>query len=211
MPSTLPSYSVRPEYMPADTHCALCFHVCPMPSPPLESRPEHRGVHPAVVAHAQEYHGLLDADAYRRAVLARVQVEWPVPVSAQVQRMSVDRYLDRLRDDNYTTSLCACCACVEFAKDLMECEFPLRSCTQKPSWAMVDGGGLRPLLLIQLGGRLLLERLGSIRLMTSSMWLPMRTPTSRYRNDLPRLRHGALRLLLAPLTRYPDSGWKEFG
>ena len=139
MPSTLPSYSVRPEYMPADTHCALCFHVCPMPSPPLESRPEHRGVHPAVVAHAQEYHGLLDADAYRRAVLARVQVEWPVPVSAQVQRMSVDRYLDRLRDDNYTTSLCACCACVEFSKDLMECEFPLRSCPQKPSWVMVDG------------------------------------------------------------------------
>ena len=53
MPSTLPSYSVRPEYMPADTHCALCFHVCPMPSPPLESRPEHRGVHPAVVAHVR--------------------------------------------------------------------------------------------------------------------------------------------------------------
>ena len=29
------------------------------------------------------------------AVLSRVQNEWPVPVTAQVQRLSVDRFLDR--------------------------------------------------------------------------------------------------------------------
>ena len=109
MPPTLPAYSARPEYMPPHNHGALCFHICAMPDPPLESLPEHRGVHPAAVAHAREYHGLKDADAYRRAVLSRVKQEWPVPVTAQVQRMSVDRYLDRLRYQLLHVLLCLLC------------------------------------------------------------------------------------------------------
>ena len=154
MPSTLPAYSEQPEYIQPQNHCALCLRVCVMPQPPLESLPAHRGVHPAVVAHAVEYHGLQDADAYRRAVLARVKEGWPVPVAAQVQRMSVDRYLERLRDVNYSMGHCACCACVEYVKDLTQCEFPSRSCRQKPAWINVkadrwnqpvssDAGGAR--------------------------------------------------------------------
>ena len=138
MPATLPEYSQRPEPLPHDSHCALCLQVCPMPSPPLQSLPEHRGVHPAVLLHAQTHHNLKDADAYRRAILSRVKDEWPTPVTAQVQRLCIDRYLERLRDCNYTMSFCSCCACVEYEKDLVTCEFPHRSQPKKPSWIDID-------------------------------------------------------------------------
>eukprot|EP00973_Karenia_brevis_P060471 8411505-Karenia_brevis.AAC.1 len=99
-----------------------------MPDPPLQSLPEHRGVHPAVVKHIQEFHRVADMDAYRRIVFSRVHREWPDPVPAQVMRLSVDRYLNRLRDSNFAQSFCACCACVTPRSEIQQCVFPLKDC-----------------------------------------------------------------------------------
>ena len=102
MPEALPTYALNPEPMSSE-HCRLCLHDCSTIGPDPKGRPtseyhEHhdkelRGVSPSVLQHAKEYHGLPDADAYRRAVFTRVQAEWPQPVTAQVMRMSQERML----------------------------------------------------------------------------------------------------------------------
>ena len=137
MPTELPAYSKRPEYLPPN-HCRLCLQVCEMPTPPLQSVAEDRDVHPAVMAHVREHHGLKDADAYRRAIFGRSAQESLRAVTAQVQRIAVHRYMARLCDANYSMSFCACCACIEKKKDLTMCEFPARSSPQKPDWVIFN-------------------------------------------------------------------------
>ena len=96
MPAELPAYSNRPEPLPL-VHCRLCLQECSVdslsPEDSTSTNALHRGVHPAVIKHAREYHGLPDVDAYRRAVFSRVQKQWPEPVTAQTMRMAYDRYL----------------------------------------------------------------------------------------------------------------------
>lgn len=105
MPATLPQYSPRPQHM-SPIHCRLCLQRCPgedaesVPAS-LENPSECGGVHPAVLQHALEHHGLRDADAYRRAVFTRVQRGFPEPVTAQVMRMAQERCTDRCSDANF--------------------------------------------------------------------------------------------------------------
>ena len=93
---SLPTYSPRPEFLSA-LHCRLCLRPCVEEGTPqladASVKPEtvNRGVHPSVLQHAKDYHGLEDADAYRRAVLTRVQKQWPQTVTAQEMRLSYDR------------------------------------------------------------------------------------------------------------------------
>ena len=120
----LPSYDSKPTYMPWN-HCRICLETVPLQ--PGESWQD------ALSRHAQASHGMTWADM-RRKVLETTMHDFPVPISAQTVRTTLDRFRRELSEENFTFFPCACCVRPFSAANLHDVVFPAEGAESLPAW-----------------------------------------------------------------------------